>query len=212
MVRMMPETVRKGEFRRKALTPLADGRSRWEFPTTFLMDHPAGFWLSIAVPRLEEKVSRSSWETFLAPNRRTTAGGDETSTITGDNHERIPDSSYPAGQPLTEIEQRTCRNHRPKSATGGEFLCWDFSCHAGCRSTAGNCPRGKHEIIKATGLHPLIQMQLVRRGCQLTGEKIQPRDAGGHVQALRLQLVSKDLDIPLHLSGGKEEGKGRMSS
>ena len=63
MVRMLPETVRKGEFRRKALT-LADGRSRWGFPTTFLMDHPTGFWLSTAVPRLEEKVSRNSWKTF----------------------------------------------------------------------------------------------------------------------------------------------------
>ena len=39
-------------------------------------------------------------------------------------------------------------------------------------------------------------MQLARRGGHLTGKKIQPENADGHVQALRLQLLSKDLDIP----------------
>ena len=57
MVRMLPETVRNGGFRRKALTPTADGRSRWGYPSIFLMDSATGFWQSIAVPRLEEKAT-----------------------------------------------------------------------------------------------------------------------------------------------------------
>ena len=39
-------------------------------------------------------------------------------------------------------------------------------------------------------------MQLARRGGHLTGEKIRPEDADGHVQALILYLLSKDLDVP----------------
>lgn len=41
MVRLLTETVRRGEFRRKALTPAADGCSRLWYPTTFLMERPA---------------------------------------------------------------------------------------------------------------------------------------------------------------------------
>ena len=173
MVRMLPEAVRKGEFRRKALTPMADGRSRWEYPTTFLMEHPAGYWLSIAVPRLEEKVSRSTWETFLgvAPKRLAAGGGEEPVAELVEVVSRIPDSDYPAGQPLTEIEQKACRNHRPKSLTDGKYLCWDFSSHAGCRSPNEHCPRGKHEMIKTAGLQLLIQMQLARRGGAFGGQK-----------------------------------------
>ena len=51
MVRMFPETVRKGELRRKALTPMEDGRARWGYPTTFPMGNPAGSWHPIAVAR-----------------------------------------------------------------------------------------------------------------------------------------------------------------
>ena len=124
MARMLPETVRKGEFRRKALTPMADGRSRWEYPTAFLTVHPAGFWQSIAVPRLEEKVSRNTRLTFLGlPSKRPTAGGHEANADEiVELDVRPPNSDYPAGQPLTEAEHRSCRNHRPKSLQGVRFL------------------------------------------------------------------------------------------
>ena len=51
-----------------------------------------------------------------------------------------------------------------------------------------DCPRGKHEIIKMTGPHPLMQMQLVRRGGHLANKRVDPRNIDGHVQALRAQL------------------------
>ena len=198
MVRMLPEAVRKGEFRRKALTPMADGRSRWEYPTTFLMEHPTGYWQFIAVPLLEEKVSRSTWKAFLGvvPKRLDAGGRDEQQAEITQSDSRVPDSDYPAGQPLSETEQKACRNHRPKSLSDGKYLCWNFPSHAGCRSPGNIFPRGKHEIIKTAGLHTLIQMQLARRGGHLAGKKIQPRNVDGHVQALRLQLMSNDLDTP----------------
>ena len=42
-IRMLPERYAKGIFRRRALTPIADGRTRWEHPTTILTGLPTGF-------------------------------------------------------------------------------------------------------------------------------------------------------------------------
>ena len=39
-------------------------------------------------------------------------------------------------------------------------------------------------------------MQLARRGWHLAGKKIKPKNVDGHVQALMMRLLSKDLDIP----------------
>ena len=47
-----PVAVRKGEFRMKSLTPMPDGRTRWEYHTVFLTTHPTGYWATIAVPNL----------------------------------------------------------------------------------------------------------------------------------------------------------------
>ena len=93
-----------------------------------------GIWQSIDVPRLDAKVSRSTWQTFLGLQpQRPTAGGSEEDMIETPGHQevRLPNAEYPAGLPLTESEQLMCRNHMPKSTTDGRFLRWDFSCHAG---------------------------------------------------------------------------------
>ena len=125
MVRMLPETVRKGEFRRKALTPMSDGRSRWGYPTTFLMEHPAGYWQSLDIPRLEEKVSRSTWQTFLVLQpKRPAAGGNEDhpGDMQPEQEVRLPNDEYPAGHPLSDAERKACRNHRYKSTSDGRYL------------------------------------------------------------------------------------------
>ena len=51
-----------------------------------------------------------------------------------------------------------------------------------------DCPMGNHEIVKMKGLHPLMQMQLVRRGGHLANKRVGPEDIDGQVQALRAQL------------------------
>ena len=190
---MLPETVRKGEFRRTALSPMPDGRSRWGYPPTFLTSHTTGFWMSVAVPRLEERVSRSTWAMCLnSGSRRNAAGGLEL-----DDYEQvhaIPPSKYPSGRPLTLEESKACRWHRPKILVGGRFLCWDFSRHGGCRSPMVDCPMGNHEIIKTKGLRPLMQMQLVRRGGHLARKRVEPKDIAGHAQALRAHL--KQVESP----------------
>ena len=109
---------------------------------------------------------------------------------------RIPDSEYPAGKPWKEDEHKASRNHRQKSLTDGRYICWDFSSHSGCRFPEESCPHGENEIIETKGLRLVIQMQLARRGRHLAGKKIIPKNVDVHVQALRLQLIAKDLDIP----------------
>ena len=112
---------------------------------------------------------------------------------------------------LTEAEHRACRKHRPESLNDGRFLRWEFPSHAGCRCPADNSSRGKHEIIKTRGLHPLISMRLERRGGHLAGKEIPPKNADGHLQALGLQLIAKDLDkaVPRWVKKDKEGGQGR---
>ena len=127
MLRMLPEAVRKGELRRKALTPMPDGRSRWGYPATFLMEHPTGFWLSLDVPRLGEKVSRNTWKAFVGIQPKRPDGGTEDAIVNAVAPiVRVPDSDYPAGHPPTETELKACRNHRPKSLPDGKYIWWDF--------------------------------------------------------------------------------------
>ena len=86
------------------------------------MEHPTGYWQSVEVPRLGEKVSRITWKSPIGlQQKRPAAGGDENSSGLGDEPTiRVPDSDYPSGKPLTESEKMACRNHRPKSITDGK--------------------------------------------------------------------------------------------
>ena len=43
LLRMLPDNARGTEYRRKALSPGVHGEPLWEFPTTWLMDHHAGY-------------------------------------------------------------------------------------------------------------------------------------------------------------------------
>ena len=65
LVRMSPGNISKTEFRRKAFTPGPQGRPMWEFPTTWLADHHTGYWKSIAIPKMEEEISKSDWKSVL---------------------------------------------------------------------------------------------------------------------------------------------------
>ena len=59
LLRMPPGNVRKNVYRRKAFPPDAQCKHRWEFPTTWLMDHHTGYWQSIAIPKMEGRISKS---------------------------------------------------------------------------------------------------------------------------------------------------------
>ena len=56
MIRMLPDVVKKTDLRRKALSPGPSGRVLWEYPTTWFMTHPAGYWQASVKPKLEESV------------------------------------------------------------------------------------------------------------------------------------------------------------
>ena len=65
LMRIPPKNVRKTECRRNALSPGVHGQPRWEFPTTWLMDHHTGYWQSIAIRKMEEQISKSARRAVL---------------------------------------------------------------------------------------------------------------------------------------------------
>ena len=56
VLRILLDSVRKTEYRRRALVPGVDGRPRWEFPTVWLMRRHTGYWQSTAHPKMEENI------------------------------------------------------------------------------------------------------------------------------------------------------------
>ena len=54
-IRMLPDLVKKTDLGRKPLPPGPTGRELWEYPATWLMTHPTGYWQSTAKPKLEER-------------------------------------------------------------------------------------------------------------------------------------------------------------
>ena len=103
LLRMSPGNVRKTEYRSKALSPGARGQHRWEFPTTWPMDHHTGYWQSIAIPKMGEQLSKSAWKAVLhQPTKQLRAAGEvpvsNGAQLTG-NPPVGKTSPYPEGTP-----------------------------------------------------------------------------------------------------------------
>ena len=120
--------MKKPAFARIALNPTVDNRTRWEYPTVFLMRHESGFWLSRIVPRMEEKVSKATWKALVEHDKQRGAGG---GTIESPEMEEImPDpiidkskrKLYPSGKPLRSEERQLSSQFRPKSTSTGDYL------------------------------------------------------------------------------------------
>ena len=109
LMRTLPDTVRKTEPRRMALTPGPSGRPRWGFPAAWLMDLHAGYWGSISTPKMEEKIPKSSWESVSREPAKTLRGAGEGGDLPS-NKLKYSDggtrnaSAYPAGIPLWPTE------------------------------------------------------------------------------------------------------------
>ena len=98
---------------------------------------------------------------------------------------------YPAGKPVRLEEREWSKLHRPKSMSAGEYLCWDYSTHAGCGERNEERQKGEHEMMSTFGLHGSILMQLERRGGHRSGRKIRPGEAGGYLQAIRDSMMQE---------------------
>ena len=192
--------MRKPGFARIALCPVDGKGPRWEFPPTFLMHHAAGLWMARIVPRLEEKVSRATWTAALhdgkihakSDEKDRKAGGvppEKEENPPGINEKKM----YPAGKPLRMEEREMSKQHRPKSTSSGDYLCWDYSSHAGCVLAAETCTKGKHELMSVNGLHGSILMQLARRGGHKSCRRIKPEQVDGYLQAIRDGMLKEEL-------------------
>ena len=120
LMRLGAGRVRKPDFARLALNCVHGKAPRWEYPTTFLMRHRAGLWLSRIVPKLEEKVSRAAWKSVLdAP--KTNEKDSKAGSVPGVSIHRTK-RLYQAGRPLRVEEQEISKQHRPRSMTSGDYL------------------------------------------------------------------------------------------
>ena len=191
VTRLGADRAEKPDFARLALN-IADGKSHWwEYPTTFPMRHPAGLWLSEIIHMLEEKVSKAAWTSVLDSSK-----GSEKDRKAGSAppNESLPTKRlYPAGRPLRYEEQELSKQHRPKSMATGDYLCWDYSSHAGCLGKNDVCPKGKREIMSVRGLHGSILMQLARRGGHRGGRKLKPEEIDGYNHAIRDSMTLVDV-------------------
>ena len=141
---------------------------------------------------MEEKVSKSTWEALVEQDKRKGAGGgvvelpgveEETPDLVIDKDKR---KLYPSWKPLRLGERQLSPQFRPKSTATGDYLCWDFSSHAGCLETANACPKGKHDMMSPYGLHYYsMLMQMARRGGRKSGRRIDPGKIDGYIQASR---------------------------
>ena len=191
VTRLGADRVKKPDFARLALN-VADGKSpRWEYPTTFLMRHPAGLWLARIIPKLEEKVSKAAWTSVLEPSKVNEK--DREAGSAPPLGEVSTKRMYPSGRPLRVEEQELSKQHRPKSMTSGDYLCWDYSSHAGCTDKNENCSKGKHELMSVHGLHGSILMQLARRGGHRSGRRLKPEEIDGYNQAIRDSMMLRDV-------------------
>ena len=188
------------------------------------MSHEAGLWRSRVVPRMEEKVSRTTWQRELygtkgAPKteekdrKEGSAPSEEkqSEVIIGEGKKRM----YPAGKPFRLEERGLSKHHRPKSTADGAYLCWGFSSHGGCQSTNDNCSKGKHELMSANGLHSSILMQLARRGGHKSGRRIAPEQVDGYLQAIRdnstqEEILKKKKPWPPEIEDGKKVWKPKL--
>ena len=196
IMRLGGEGMKKPAFARIALNPTVSNKTRWEYPTVFLMHHDSGLWLARIVPRMEEKVSKATWKALTEQEKRKGAGGsgadlEEEKDLEPDRAvvEKGNRKIYPSGKPLRLEERDLSRKFRPKSTSTGDYLCWDFSSHAGCNEKGSFCSKGKHEMMSTKGLHYSILMQLARRGGLKASRRIEPEKIDGYIQALRGQDV-----------------------
>ena len=82
-MRILPDMTRKTDFGRNVPSPNSNGWAIWEYPTVWTKGNTAGVFHAVEIPKLEERVSRSTWETFRRlESEGGRASGDDTSKVT----------------------------------------------------------------------------------------------------------------------------------
>ena len=92
---------------------------------------------------------------------------------------------------LPQAVMRASSKAAPKSTATGKLICWDHSCHMGCKLTADTCPRS-HETIKGyAGSCLELQCQFLRRGGLKTGQRVTPDKVPGRIEQLLAQIEAE---------------------
>ena len=181
MMRMHPDMARKTDFRRKALSHNATGSSIWAYSTVWLTGRSTGFWQSAVLPKLEERVSRSTRGSILSASmnkKKIRASGEEDRELLYKPNA----AAYPAGTPIRVGGNQGVAQFQTRVNGNQGIPALGFPTHGGCKSADGIRRRGKQEAIQVKGPHPLIGMHIAFRGGHRPEKKIPVKDIDVHVR------------------------------
>ena len=74
IVRIAPPGSKRDKIAKLAWRPRPDGTPLWQFPDTFIIDSPDGFWQSIIIPELERKMESPMIASALGGESTLTSG------------------------------------------------------------------------------------------------------------------------------------------
>ena len=180
-----------------ALMPDEEGNPALSLPRTFDLHHPAGWFVTEVLPRIERRQERMLWKmTWEGPTKQRVSGqpaggGDH---VGGQGSLKDSGIEKPTlkslwGPKLTPEEVSRAKERAPTDREG-KLLCWGNITHLGCGQTG--CQRS-HEPLRGTfeSLEPAVQIQLLRRG-GLKRMKLETKDSVWEkIKELRAQ-VAKD--------------------
>ena len=147
---------------------------------------------------MEEKAPKATWKESVGNDKRKGAGcgtieiPEVEESMPGPIIDKGNRKLDPSEKPLRLEERQLSSQFRPKSTSAGDYLCWDFSSHAGCLEKANSCPKGKREMMSPNGLHFSTLMQMARRGGHKSGRRIEPGKIDGYIQALRDNAAAEE--------------------
>ena len=146
-----------------------EGSSLWTNPTTFLLDHPQGYFVNHIILRLQRAYVAGQLKIDgLLPAGRPRAGGRPVEAVMNEEHDmmRAGGSVYPAGPKVTRREFDDAKKLAPVDSAG-RYLCWEFFCYAGCKLSPAECLAANkrvHEMPKFKAVPPVLRLVFNRLG------------------------------------------------
>eukprot|EP00971_Amphidinium_carterae_P335826 6471875-Amphidinium_carterae.1 len=171
-----------------ALTPTASGQAFFQYPRSFQVHEPEGYYRLHVEPRLITRAQRAYWDAaHRGIPRNPKAGGEEDGADGHAGGASDVKQLYPAGKAMTSEEIKLALEHAPLDSKG-KIKCWDACTWRSCSRSASECSRSHLEPIRSLqGCHWAVQCQLIKRGGLKSQPRIEVTEIDGRISQLRSQ-------------------------
>ena len=214
---MQTESPSIADIRFYALAPNASGTTRLQMPNTFQLDDPDGYYMFVVAPREARRVERSFYNIIVNKQGPKKSGGEITTDENADDEFRSGEvakprpggkakaksaaaksatttaaaSEYPAGKRLGKHELIRALKKAPMDGSGKKRLCWDASCHSGCKKSAADCAHSHQQITNIKTLDWATQAEIIRRGGLRNGRKGAVSEIDTRIDQLRINAKAE---------------------